>query len=238
MKFLYNAPALLHKGALIVGDTHFGMEAKLRKKGVHAGNFSEIIFERLQKLIEETKAKKLILLGDVKENITMVDPITSRIISKLRMLAEVIIVRGNHDGGIEGTGAGIKPSEGFVYENLGLAHGHSWPAKELMQCDYLVCGHQHPMVRVKDSLGKFHSEPVWVIADADPEKIGEHYEKFNPKIKLVLMPAYNPLVGSAINFPSEKQLGPLLNNKLFKLNRALLFRLDGPSLGELKNIGD
>ncbi|HID72351.1 TPA: hypothetical protein EYP38_00285, partial [Candidatus Micrarchaeota archaeon] len=237
MKFLYNAPALLHKGALIVGDTHFGMEDKLRRKGVHAGDFSERIFERLKNLLEETKAKKLILLGDVKENITVVDPITSRIISKLKMLTEVIIVRGNHDGGVENTGVEVKPAEGFVYENVGLAHGHSWPAKELLMCEYLVCGHQHPMVRMKDSLGKFHSEPVWVIAEPDAEKINEHYSKFNPKIKLVLMPAYNPLVGSAINFPSEKQLGPILNNKLFKLNRALLFRLDGPSLGELKDIG-
>jgi len=238
MKFLYNAPALLHKDALIVGDTHFGMEDKLRRSGVHAGNFSEIILERLEKLLDETKAKKLILLGDVKENITTVDSITSRIISKLKMKIEVIIVRGNHDGGIEVTGVGIKPAEGFVYEGLGLTHGHSWPAKELLMCDYLVCGHQHPMVKLHDKLGKFHSEPVWVIADVNPDKMKEHYEDFNPNIKLVLMPAYNPLVGSAINFPTKKQLGPILNNKLFKLDHALLFRLDGPSLGELKNIGD
>ncbi len=237
MKFLYDAPAILHKGALIVGDTHFGMEDKLRRKGVHAGDFSQSVLSRLEKLIEKTKAKKLILLGDVKENITIVDNITMRIMQRLRRLTEVIIVRGNHDGGIEETGAGVMPAEGFVYEKMGLTHGHSWPAKELMQCEYLVCGHQHPMVGFRDSMGKYHSEPVWAIAEADDVKMAEHYDKFNSKLKLVMMPAFNPLVGSAINSPSEKQLGPLLNNKLFKLERALLFRLDGTSLGELKTIG-
>lgn len=237
MKFLYNAPAILYKKALIVGDTHFGMEDKLRVKGVHAGNFSELILARLEKLLEETKAEKLILLGDVKENILSLDPVSARMVSRLSMLAEVIIVRGNHDGGIEETGVGVKPSEGFVYGKLGLMHGHSWPADELMMCDYLVCGHQHPMLGTRDTLGKYHSEPVWLFADADEEKIAARYEHFNRKIKLVLMPAFNPLVGSAINSTTEKQLGPLLNNKLFKLERALVFRIDGTSLGELKNIG-
>lgn len=237
MKFLYDAPAILHEGALIIGDTHFGMEDKLHKKGIYAGDFSERMFQRIQQLLENTKAKKLILLGDVKESISVVDQKTMEIIPRLQMLAEVIIVRGNHDGGIERTGAKTIPSEGFVYSRLGLMHGHSWPKKELMQCDYLVCGHQHPMIGKHDTLGKFHSESVWVFADCDPEKISEHYDSFNEKIKLILMPAFNPLVGSALNFFSEKQFGPLLNNNLFKLNDALLFRLNGISLGALKEVG-
>ena len=45
-----------------------------------------------------------------------------------------IIVKGNHDGGIEQfINAEIIPAEGFVYEKLGLLHGHSWPKSELME---------------------------------------------------------------------------------------------------------
>lgn len=237
MKFIYDAPALFHKGALILGDTHFGMEYKLRRKGVYDSRFSMRLFEKLRAIVKKYKAKKVIFLGDVKEDITMLDENTRRILGELGNLCEIIIVRGNHDGGIEQfLNAEVVPSEGFVYEKLGLLHGHSWPDEKLMECDYLVMGHQHPVVSFMDSMGKKHSEPVWVVADSDSEKIAERYEKFNEKIKLILMPAFNPLVGFPINFTKKEQLGPLLNNKLFKLERALLFRLDGTSLGRLNQI--
>ncbi len=232
MKFLYDAPGILHKEALIIGDTHFGMERKLRAKGIYDEQFTERLFSRLKELILKYKAKKVIFLGDVKEEIMMLDNKTADTLSKLSLLCEIIIVRGNHDGGIENCGcAKIIPSEGFVYDKLGLAHGHSWPAKELMECEYIILGHQHPMFMKKDSMGKIHSEPVWVISEPDEKNILKHYKKFNKKIKLILLPAFNPLVGSTINKTENVQFGPLLNNKLFKLNSALLLRLNGTQLG-------
>jgi putative SbcD/Mre11-related phosphoesterase len=237
MKFLYNAPALLHKGALIVGDTHFGMEGRLSRRGIFDGQFSMRLFLKLKGLIERHRAKKLIMLGDVKEDVTMLDSATADVLAKLSMLCEVTIVRGNHDGGIGRCGsAKIVGPGGMVYEGLGLAHGHAWPDQALMECDYLVTGHQHPLVTMSDTLGKRHSEPVWIIADADREKIARKYAGFNPGIRLVLMPAFNPLVGSGMNSTSEERLGPILNNNLFKLNDALVFRLDGTRLGKLKTI--
>jgi putative SbcD/Mre11-related phosphoesterase len=237
MRFLYNAPAILHKGAVIVGDTHFGMEEKLRRRGIYDSGFSMRLYERLKGLVAEHRAKRVIFLGDVKEDITMLDRRTGEILSRLSMLCEVVIVRGNHDGGIEAFDrARLAPSGGLAYEGLGLVHGHSWPAPELMMCDHLVMGHQHPMVCLTDAFGKRHTEPAWLIAEPDAEMIAARYEKFNKKMKLILMPAFNPLVGSAINIDDNERLGPILNNKLFKLNRALVFRLDGTCLGKLENI--
>ena len=232
MKFLHNAPAILHKKALIIGDTHFGMEDKLRERGIFDEQFSQRIFEKIKKILTETKAEKLILLGDVKERITVLDQRTADILAKLSLLVELIIVRGNHDGGIEGCGAKIIPSDGFVFGKLGLVHGQSWPSKECMQADYLVCAHQHPQLSIVDRSGKRHSEPVWIIAEPDAVKIGEHYKKFNKKIKLVLMPAFNPLVGASF-VPSDEHLGPITSNNLFKINAATVFRLDGTMLGGL-----
>lgn len=237
MKFLYNAPAILHKGALIVGDTHFGMEAKLRRRGIYDEQFSMRIFERLRSLVLEHKAKRLILLGDVKEDVTMLDSMTEGILARLSMLCEVTIVRGNHDGGIDRcANAAVVPAEGFVYEGLGLLHGHSWPAPGLMRCKHIVMGHQHPMVALTDAFGRKHAEPAWIVAPPDRKKISERYEKYDDKISLVLMPAFNPLVGSALNIDVGERLGPLLNNKLFKLNHAIVVRLDGTSLGKFENL--
>jgi putative SbcD/Mre11-related phosphoesterase len=234
MKIIYDAPAILHKGTLIVGDTHFGMEQKLRRKGVYDEQFSMRLFLRLKELIVKHKVKTLILLGDVKEEITVIDPITEQILSKLSMLCKVIVAKGNHDGGIEQCGnAGVMPPEGFVFEKLGLLHGHSWPAEELMGCDYLVVGHQHPMIALTDRFGRRHREPVWIVAEPDPNEIKKHYKKFNKKIKLIIMPAFNPIIGSVLNIDEKSKFGPLINNKLFKLNHALVFRLNGICLGKL-----
>ncbi|MEW6722987.1 MAG: metallophosphoesterase [Candidatus Micrarchaeota archaeon] len=237
MKFLYDAPAILHEGAVIVGDTHFGMEAKLRRRGIYDEGFSLRLSGRLSDLVLEHKAKKLIFLGDVKEDITVLDSKSEEVLSRLSMLCEIIIVRGNHDGGIERFAkAKVAPSDGLVYGKLGLLHGHSWPAPELMGCDYLVMGHQHPMVAMQDAFGRRHAEPAWVVAEAEPEKAAQRYPEFNRGIKLVLMPAFNPMVGSPINIDEKERIGPLLNNNLFKLNSALVFRLDGTCLGELGTI--
>lgn len=239
MRFLYNAPAVLHSGALIIGDTHFGMEERLKKEGIFDNMLSERIFERIKKLLKETKAKKLIICGDVKENITELDRKTYYLLKKLSGITELTIVKGNHDGGIDRItllGVKVVPAEGFVYKKLGITHGHSWPGKELMNCEYIISAHQHPQIAMKDKLGKMHREAVWLIADPDEGQIKKHYEKHNKKIKLVLMPAFNSLVGSVINIERKKQLGPIFNNKLFKLNDALVVKLDGSLVGKLKNI--
>jgi putative SbcD/Mre11-related phosphoesterase len=238
MKFLYNAPAILHKGALIVGDTHFGMEMKLRGKGIYDDQFSMRIYMKLKELVVKHKAKRVIFLGDVKENITMLDSQTRKVLSELSELVDITIVRGNHDGGIERfLGADVTDSAGIVHDNLGLAHGHSWPGEELFRCRYLVMGHQHPMVRTTDTLGKKHVEPAWVVAPPNVDNIAEYYDDFNKDIELILMPAFNPLVGSVLNSKQKKHLGPVLNNKLFKLDDALVFRLDGTGLGKLESQG-
>lgn len=237
MRFLYNAPAILHKKALIVGDTHFGMERKLRARGIHDEQFSMRLLMRLLELVKSHKAERVIFLGDVKDDITMLDRKSEEVLERLSKACRIMIVRGNHDGGIEGfKGAQIHPSDGFVFGNLGLLHGHSWPADELMRCSHLVMGHQHPLASFTDKMGKRHSEPVWMIAQPNVDRIAERYDDFNRKIKLILMPAFNPLIGFPINSTRKEQLGPILNNNLFKLDHALLFRLDGTCLGELNSI--
>ncbi len=237
VKILYDAPAILHKGALIVGDTHFGMEAKLRRKGIHDAQFSGRLAERLAGLVRRHRAKRLVFLGDVKEDILMLDSATESALAKLSLLCRITIVRGNHDGGIERCGnAEIIDAGGFAYEGLGLLHGHSWPAEEVMRCGRVVMGHQHPMVGITDAFGKRRYEPAWIVAPGDRARIAERYKGAPRGIELVMMPAFNPLVGSGMNIDGNERLGPLLNNNLFKLDDAIVFRLDGTCLGKLDSL--
>jgi len=234
MDFLYNVPAIFHKKTLIVGDTHFGIEQKIKKKGIHYSNFSSTIAERLEELIKETKAKKLVILGDVKDYILSMDETTERILNRFADIIDLTIVKGNHDGGIESLK--WKTVDHLIIDNLGLVHGHSWPDKKVMGADYLVSAHQHPQIEMIDKLGKKHVEPAWFVLEPEKKNIKKHYNEFNDKIKLVLMPAFNPLVGSPIKKDQKSHLGPILNNNLFKLNDAIVYRLDGSCLGKLKNL--
>jgi putative SbcD/Mre11-related phosphoesterase len=242
MKFIHNAPAILHKGALIIGDTHFGIENRLRDRGINMNDFSVKLAEQIVDLIKKHKAKKLIFLGDVKDDVTYLDEYTYRAFRKIKEGTEkirnfeIIIVRGNHDGGIEELGFRVEPSEGFVFEKLGLTHGHSWPSEECMNTDFLLSSHQHPQWEFVDSSGKRHVEPVWVIADIDEKNVGKKYEKFNQHNKLVLLPAFNPIVGNPLKKQNEKHVGPLLNNKLYKWNHAIIYRLNGVAVGRLSDI--
>lgn len=231
--FLYDEAALLYKKALIIGDTHFGIEMRLRRKGIYDNTISERLEKKIEAIIEKTKAERLIIAGDAKDEIAVLDDVAMKAIEKLLERTEVIIVKGNHDGGIEKSGATVVEADGFAYGQLGIFHGHSWPSEEVLCCKWLVSAHQHPQVRFRDKSGKTHFERCWVVADADADQIGRYYENFNKKSKLALMPAFNPFVGSSLK--RGEHLGPVLNNNLFKLNDALLFTMHGILLGKLKD---
>ena len=128
---------------------------------------------------------------------------------------QITIVRGNHDGGIERLeflGISALPSEGIVYEGLALVHGHSWPSEECMQADYLISAHQHPQIEFVDKSKKRHTESAWFVAPSNFREMKKHYKTPNKNLKIILMPAFNPLVGSPLNHGKSRaviHLGPL-----------------------------
>jgi len=124
----------------------------------------------------------------------------------------------------------------LILDNIGFVHGHAWPDEKVMAVDFLVSAHQHPQIELFDKFGKRHTEPAWLISEPEIKNIKKHYKKFNKKIKLILMPAFNPLVGTPIKSTQKNHLGPILNNNLFKFNDAIVYRLDGSCLGKLKDI--
>lgn len=236
MRFLYNEPALMYRDALIVGDTHFGIEQRLQRQGIRAQGISEQMAQHLIQLARGHKARRIIFLGDVKEGITRVDPITREIFEKLKKEFLITIVRGNHDGGIEELGVEVIAGEGLRYGSLGLIHGHSWPGAHVMAARYIVSAHQHPQLTLNDKFGKPHSEPVWVIADGDRAVLRKKYEKTHTDVQLIVVPAFNPLVGFDLKKLSGGQLGPLINNNVFKWSAALVVRLNGNSVGKINQL--
>ena len=239
---VHGSPALFLKeeSALIMSDLHYGVEAEMLRGGVWVPNRSTSRTEKILKLIKENKAKKLILLGDVKHQVPHNSKQQRTDLEQFFMavtrIVDVEIVPGNHDGGL----ADIAPdnvkfheSVGCTIGNIGLSHGHAWPSQEVMNSEILVMGHEHPAFSFRDRVDKLHSEPCWLRA---PMIEHERYEKV-PDL-LIVMPAFGELAGRTMNREPLKGLGPILRNGLADLSKARVETLEGLEFGELGNLLD
>ena len=239
---VHGSPALFFKeeSVLLLSDLHYGVEAEMLRGGVWIPNRSTSRTEKILKLIKETKAQKLILLGDVKHQVPHNSRQQRKDLEQFFMattrIVKVEIIPGNHDGGLEL----IAPSDVVFHEstgctlgNLGLIHGHAWPSQEVMNSEILVMGHEHPALSFRDRVDKLHSEPCWLRA---PMIEHERYDKVPEQ--LIVMPAFGELAGRTMNREPLKGLGPILRNGLANLSKARVETLEGLEFGELGNLID
>ena len=251
---IYDSPALLIKLAgertLVVADLHLGLEGELMSKGISLPSQIPKVKARLIELIKKQAPDRLIFLGDVKHNV----PIASwqewrelpGFFEDLAKLTCVEVIRGNHDGGLEGMvpkGVKIHGARGIVFgkrKRVGLMHGHTWPSLELLDTELLIAAHNHPAVEFRDELGGRTIEPVWLRGRLDatkfPEKLREGIKGKLPE--LLVMPAFSELVGgAAVNRGIPKELiGPMFKAGAIKLDEAEVYLLDGTFLGEVRSL--
>jgi len=229
VKFLVNKPALIYNKNLVVSDLHIDNNNNDTSLN-HL--FYNKIADEINSMFKRYKCKRLIILGDVKENITSVPLSVTHFFGRLK-INNVTIVKGNHDGNIEKLcddfGYELCPSTGCVIDNVGLAHGHCWPDKNLMKQTFFIMGHIHPSITFTDKFNKHYKIPVWIKGKVDP--LNKKYN-VNPDLKLIIMPEFNPLLGYNFN-NNSLSLSPILKNNVFKLNLCYIYNLNGNLLGKL-----
>lgn len=254
LRFLIGWPAVLIDKpvkSLIVSDIHFGFEAELAEKGVRIPNQTWKLRDLLLKLIRETNAERIIVLGDLKHQIPLSSWIEWREMPKvLRDLresgVEILLVPGNHDGGIEamlGDLVSYQPSRGTLLkaeQRIFIFHGHTWPSGEAVDSDIIVMGHLHPMVSLRTDVGVVLRKRVWLLLSGDRKLLGERLgvkSRRRSRLKLVVMPAFNPmLTGISVNTITPRdRLWPLMRSGAFKLEEAEAITLTGERLG---NVGE
>ncbi len=248
IKFVAEQPALFipEKKILVVADLHLGFEHELYMSGIIIPPQAEKFKKSLGELIKQTDADKLIILGDVKHEVPGISfRETREIPNLLSFLADrvgVEIATGNHDTflrDIAPAGVKIHDSKGFKIGSYGFFHGHAWPGKDLLSCDWLFMGHVHPAVRFTDSMGYQSSEQVWMKSRLDEKSVKKRYGVGKTgKLEIVVFPTFNRLVGGLpVNslFPKE-YIGPLLSNTIFNMEEAGIYLLDGTFLGKIKHL--
>lgn len=230
------------KKILVISDIHIGIEYDLGQAGIRIHKQIEKFKEILDKLINQTKAKTLVILGDVKHKVPGASIQELKDIPKfleyLSLKVKVLICKGNHDDYLETL---IPPkvklydSKGFKIDKYGFFHGHAWPGKNLMKCDYLFMGHMQPAIEFKDKLGYSSRQRVWLKGKLDSKPIKKKYKlKSTGKLNIMIFPAFNKLSGS-LNIIAKKDLsGPLITSKALNLDSMRAYLLDGTYLGNLK----
>ncbi|MFB6311119.1 MAG: metallophosphoesterase [Salinirussus sp.] len=232
--------------ALVVADYHAGIEVGLRREGVELASHAEERLTAISALIDRTVPDRLVILGDLGHAIgdpwyTERDEIEELLASVLDRMP-ITLVKGNHDGDVEALvddldlEVEITSTTGTRCGNVGLAHGHTWPGREVLGADIVCVGHEHPEVRLEDEVGGRRLERVWLRGDLAPEPFQIHHGDSDLAIdgELIVFPAFNELSGGTwINVPDQEFLAPFLPDGL---ENGDAYLLDGTRLGPYEEL--
>ncbi|MGB9636125.1 MAG: metallophosphoesterase [Thermoplasmata archaeon] len=224
---------------LIIGDTHFGIEHHLRKSGFVVQDCAERIAGNLLEIARAWNVKKLLHLGDVKHTIGGCTHAEKKGITRFFMTLkthfdEIVVVKGNHDGGIENVLPDfVKITGSFRAGSTAFLHGHRYPGAQIKDCRKIVCGHMHPSLKFVDGLGKAKVQRCWLIACVNAafrKKFGLRNAK-----TLMVIPSANELVGMReINNPLLD--GFMVSWRFMSKTRSEVYLTDGTFVGSGEQI--
>jgi len=225
IQFITGQPAMIVEEYIILADIHLGITLDFYKRGVNFPSQLKTLVDKINNLKRLTKAKKLVILGDLKNKITgIAHKEWSEIPAFLESLKfdKIVIVKGNHDGNIEKL---IQPClrkkvsvrKSFSLGNCYFTHGHR---NDNTKKPVIIIGHSQPHVEFRDRMRAYYTQPVWIRG------------KIKGGQELIIMPAFNPLSGATI-INRERLLGPIAK----KLSpQAHAFLLDGTDLGTIADL--
>lgn len=173
MRLLNEAIAIGKKA--VIADLHFGL----------VPFYDRELLEKTLKLAESFQT--LIIAGDFR-HLGKKSPV-NEFIKEISGIVELMIVRGNHDIGIQGYKA-LKLRDFVIF------HGHAKIDESLMNAKTFIFAHAHPSVFIPTEVGGY-KERAFLIGKIDfcGEKKG-----------VVVLPAFNELCSStAVNL--EKPAG-------------------------------
>ncbi|ELY49480.1 metallophosphoesterase [Natronorubrum sulfidifaciens] len=249
--------------ALLIADYHAGYEAGLRyEHGVDVPSHASERRERLCSLLERTDPDRLVVLGDLMHSIG--EPGGAErgelevLFESFPSALDVTVVKGNHDGRIETwLTAGQAPmsehpgsvtvvsGDGIALgaNDIGVCHGHTWPAPDVLECAVVCLGHEHPCVRLVDELGGRRVERAWLRGRLDPTPFRDRPEYDgvswlergdDSPPQVVVMPAFNDLAGGTwVNRSGQSFLAPFLPAGFAS---AEAYLLDGTRLGPYESV--
>jgi hypothetical protein len=240
---------------LVVADIHLGIEWDLGNSGIVVPSQSGQALAKIMEYIDAATPDKVVLLGDVKHNVPLISwqerEEVPHFLESIAKRIAVDIVPGNHDGDMEfllrhilpGLEVTLQPARGFVLDDVGYFHGHTWPDPGLLSCDHIVMAHNHPTIRFTDPLGSSSAEPAWIRTRLNYKVLEAHFKAKAGDLpwsdpEVVIMPAFCQLCGGVAFNESlhDDLLGPVFSSGAVELDSAQAYLLDGTRLGKLSDL--
>ena len=182
---------------LVVSDLHIGYESVLEDSGLHLPRIqTETMRDSLMDIVDRYSPDRFLILGDLKHefsrNLAQEWSEARRILGTLQDHGEVIIIRGNHDNYLSTIASklGVELVDDYSASGIHFVHGH-------LPCENrpLVMGHEHPSVRLFDSVGAYVKLPCFL-----------HFERE----EVLVMPAFSPLAAGTDITSGTGTLSPVL----------------------------
>ncbi|HUT26583.1 MAG TPA: metallophosphoesterase [Methanomassiliicoccales archaeon] len=182
---------------LILGDLHLGVEASLELEGLQLPRAQSLTMrQRIESIIEDHHPKRIVVLGDLKHEFSRnLDEEWREVrgmLEYLGSLAQVTVVRGNHDNFLANITSrlGLDLVDRLELDGYHLVHGHTAVTERP-----LIQGHEHPSIRLFDGIGGYLKLPAFL-----------HF--FQERV--LVLPAFSPLAaGNDINkMTSDDMLSP------------------------------
>jgi putative SbcD/Mre11-related phosphoesterase len=200
---------LPNERTLAISDLHLGYEGALQEAGVAIPRRQKrVMLERLGRLLDRYEPETVIVDGDFKHEFSRnLEDEWKDVQDVLDFLYErtvPVLVRGNHDNYLMQILAkkGLDLLRKFECGGFTFVHGHDDPGVS----GPLVLGHEHPAVKLRDSLGATISVSAFVVQE-----------------DLILLPAFSPLA-LGVDVTQRPKMSPLL--ALRDLSESRIYGID------------
>jgi len=145
----------------LFADLHLGYAWAQRRRGQLGPVADGGAVEKFLATLAELSPKRVVLLGDVYHAPRPSEAERDQVERALDAVrGELVIVRGNHDRALL-RDFGKAPVPEWRAGGIVAVHGDRLPETE----DFLVMGHLHPVVKVRDAAGASRRVPVFWVKD-------------------------------------------------------------------------
>ncbi|MEM5811522.1 MAG: metallophosphoesterase [Candidatus Aenigmatarchaeota archaeon] len=212
IEIVYKSIFIKTLNAIVISDLQIGEELYLLKeRGIAIPQFQlKEMKETIKKIASYSKAKKLIINGDLKHEFGEASEqewreVIDFINFSKKLFEEIIVVRGNHDNYLLNiiSKLPVKFYQPYFKEKYFLfTHGHLKIKVEKEK--YLIIGHEEPCLSLKEKFTKVKF-PCLLFGN------------YNKKTKIICLPAFSPISsGTEINIVEKDELlSPLLKESDF-----------------------
>ncbi len=208
IKILPEGCAIINDDTMVISDLHLGYEGVMATSGLFMPRVSlQDITDKIENVLKrENNVSKLIINGDLKHEFAELHRFEWKDVDDFvryakERFSELIVVRGNHDNYLKVLlkKYGIEMYEShYETDEFLITHGDRMIINAFSK-RYLIIGHEHPAMVIKDSVNVKVKVPCFLYGRVEG-------------VNLLVLPAFSPIFPGTdmLSVPPSALLSPIL----------------------------